>query len=57
MVGACAQHFGLLGRSFYTLLDLREGRAKARDLDAGSLFEKYLKDIAALVAAVNRLER
>ncbi|MGO9240298.1 MAG: hypothetical protein ACLQBJ_05760 [Bryobacteraceae bacterium] len=57
IVGACAQHFGLLGHSFYTLLDLREGRAKARDLDAQGLFEKYLKDIAALVEAVNHLER
>jgi hypothetical protein len=57
VVGACAQHFGLAGRSFYTLLDLREGRAKARDVDAAGLFEKYLKDIAALVEAVDRIER
>src|SRR5271157_1752497 len=56
IVGACAQHFGLLGRPFYTLLDLREGRAKARDLDAEGLFEIYVKDISALVAAVNHLE-
>ncbi|MGD0578350.1 MAG: nucleotidyltransferase domain-containing protein [Bryobacteraceae bacterium] len=57
IIAACAQHFGLIGRSFHTLLDLREGRAKARDVDAAGLFEKYLKDIATLVEAVDRLER
>ena len=57
IVAACAQHFGLTGQSFYTLLDLREGRAKARDIDAAGLFEKYLADIAALIEAVDRLER
>ncbi len=57
IVAAWVQHFGLTGRSFYTLLDLREGRAKARDIDAAGLFEKYLKDISALVEAVDRLER
>ena len=57
IVGACAQHFGLLGRSFHTLLDLREGRTKARDIDAAGLFENYLKDISALVEAVDRIER
>jgi len=39
------------------LLDLREGRAKARDIDAAGLFEKYLADIGALIEAVDRLER
>jgi predicted nucleotidyltransferase len=57
IVAACVQHFSLTGQSFYTLLDLREGRAKARDIDAAGLFEKYLADIAALIEAVDRLER
>jgi hypothetical protein len=57
IAAACVQHFGLTGQSFYSLLDLREDRAKARDIDAAGLFEKYLKDIAALIEAVDRIER
>jgi hypothetical protein len=57
IVAACMQRFGLAGHSFYTLLDLREGRAKAKDLAATKLFEDYLKDIALLVVAVDALDR
>ena len=57
IIAACEQQFGLSGRPFHALLDYREGRTKARDIDAAGLFEQYLKDIAALVAAVDRLER
>ena len=57
IAAACVQHFGLTGQSFYSLLDLREDRAKARDIDAAGLFEKYLADIAALIEAVDRIER
>jgi len=57
IVAACVQQFGLTGSPFNALLDLREGRTKTRDADAAGLFEQYLNDIAALVAAVDRLER
>ena len=57
IIAVCVQHFGLSGRPFHALLDHREGKTKARDIDAAALFELYLKDIAALVAAVDRLER
>jgi hypothetical protein len=53
----CERHFGLDAASFHTLLDLREGKTKPRDLDAVELFGVYLKDITALVHAVDRLER
>jgi hypothetical protein len=57
IIAECARRFGLPGQSFYTLLDLREGRASARDLDARTLFEDYLKDITALVVAVDAIDR
>ena len=53
----CAEHFGMNPQPFYTLLDLREGRAKARDLNAATLFGTYLDSIGVLVDAVDKLER
>jgi hypothetical protein len=53
----CAERFGLNPLSFYTLLDLREGRVKARDLDTAALFATYLEAIGALVDAVDKLDR
>ena len=57
VVTRCAERFGLNPQSFYTLLDLREGRVKARDLDATSLFATYLEAIGVLVDAVDKLDR
>jgi len=54
---ACAERFGLNAQSFYTLLDLREGRAKARSLNAAALFGTYLEAIGVLVDAVDQLDR
>lgn len=54
---AAATRFGFDGQSFYTLLDLREGRVKARSLNAAALFETYLEAIGVLVDAVDRLDR
>lgn len=53
----CAEHFGLNAQPFYTLLDLREGRVKARDLNAEALFVTYLEATCALVDAVDKLDR
>lgn len=50
-----AERFGIGGRAFYTLLDLRDGAVKPKSLDAPALFEDYLKEIEALVNAVDRL--
>lgn len=55
-----AQELARLGvdaQPFDTLLDLREERKKARDVDAEALFASYLKQIEALVAHVDRLEK
>jgi predicted nucleotidyltransferase len=43
--------------AFRTLLDLREGKIKARDIQPGKLFESYLKEIQVIIEAVDRLEK
>ena len=43
--------------SFEKLLNVREQKQKASDLEAGSLFEPYLRQIEALVSHVDRLEK
>jgi len=55
-----AQNLGTIGvdrAPFDTLLDLRERKKKPGDVDASSLFENYLKQIEAVVAHVDRLEK
>jgi predicted nucleotidyltransferase len=42
---------------FDTLLDLRERKKKTGDVDVESLFANYLKQIEAVVAHVDRLEK
>jgi len=53
----CEERFGMNAQPFYTLLDLREGRAKARGLNAPALFATYLEAIGVLVDAVDKLDR
>jgi predicted nucleotidyltransferase len=57
ILAAAGPLFGFEPRAFYTLLDLREGRAKPRAAEAEPLFARYLEEIGALVAAVDRLAR
>ncbi len=57
IAGAMEKAFRIEAGPFYTLLDLREGKSKARGLDAASLFAGYLQQIELLVATVDRLER
>ncbi|MBI3278572.1 MAG: hypothetical protein HYZ57_01875, partial [Acidobacteria bacterium] len=42
---------------FLGLLDLREGRIKPRELAPAEVFDSYLKEIQAVVAAVDRLPK
>jgi hypothetical protein len=42
---------------FETLLDLRDQSKLARDVDPGTLFASYLKEIEALVSHVDQLEK
>jgi hypothetical protein len=48
---------GVDAAPFDTLLDLRERKKKAGDVDPGALFANYLKQIEAVVACVDRLEK
>jgi hypothetical protein len=55
-----AQALGRIGADpspFDTLLDLREQKKKAGDVDPEALFAGYLKQIEAVVAHVDRLEK
>jgi hypothetical protein len=42
---------------FEKLLDVREGRLKARDIDPVILLASYLKEISQVVDAVDRIEK
>ncbi len=49
--------FGIDPEPFRKLLDLREGRVKAKDTDPGSLFDGYMKEIGKVIAAVDVMKR
>jgi hypothetical protein len=49
--------FGVEGQALDMLIKLREGNARARDVDAAALFAQYLEEISAMAAAVDRLDR
>jgi predicted nucleotidyltransferase len=51
------EKFGLDPAPFHSLLDLREQKIKAREIDPGALFERYMKEIHVVVDAVDRLEK
>ncbi len=49
--------FGVDSRAFERLLDIREERARPRDVDPVGLLDAYLAGIAAVIDAVDRLEK
>jgi len=49
--------FGIDTKPFTALLDLREERVKARDLEPVGLLDSYLKQIDIVINAVDRLEK
>jgi len=57
VVEAAEQKFGIDPRPFLTLIDLREGKMKARDVRPKELFPPYLDQIRVVVNAVNRIEK
>lgn len=57
IAAAMAETFGIEPRTFTMLLDLREGKPHPRNFEPAAVFEQYLKEIGALVDAVDRLER
>ncbi len=57
IVASLRESFAIGGRSFDTLLSLREQNTRPRDVEPVELFQNYLDDIAALIAAVDQLDR
>ncbi|MCU0247324.1 MAG: hypothetical protein MUC42_12165 [Bryobacter sp.] len=55
-VAAAQTAFGIAGAPLLRLLDVREGKAKLRDLDPPRLFADYLQAIETLARAVDRLD-
>src|SRR5205823_5262533 len=51
------QTFSIDPLPFTKLLDLREERVKARDLEPGMLLDTYLKQISIVIDAVDRLQK
>ena len=56
IVTSFRESFAVAGQAFDTLLGLREGNVKPRDVEPVELFQNYLEEIAALIAAIDRLE-
>jgi hypothetical protein len=54
---ACKEKFNLDMEPFSTLLDLREGSRKPKQVPARPLLESYLAQVTSLVSAVDRLEK
>jgi predicted nucleotidyltransferase len=57
IAAALEKAFEINPAPFYTLLDLREGKIKARNVEANATFSLYLQQIESLVASVDRLEK
>jgi hypothetical protein len=49
--------FGIDAMPFVSLLDLREEKVRAKDLQPGPLFREYLKQISVVVDAVDAMEK
>jgi hypothetical protein len=57
VIAAARQKFGFDPASFETLLDVREGRCKPREMDPEKLLGPYLEGISVVIDAVDRLEK
>jgi hypothetical protein len=57
IIDQAAEKFGIEPSPFRSLLDLRERKIKARQIQPGPLFERYLKEIQVVIDAVDRLEK
>ena len=57
VIAAAREKFGFDPASFETLLDIREGRRKAREMKPEELLGPYLAGISVVIEAVDRLEK
>ncbi len=53
---AAQSRFSVDAGPFYTLLELREGLKRPKDVEPRTLFEQYLAALVAMIAAVDRLD-
>ncbi len=51
------EHFGIDAAPFEKLLDLREGKIKAKEIEPARLLADYLVQIGTVIAAVDRIDR
>jgi len=56
VIARARERFGIDTQPFERLLDLREERVKARDIDAANLLASYMKGISSVIEAVDRVE-
>jgi hypothetical protein len=57
VVELAQQKFGIDPQPFYSLIDLREGKIKPKDVQPKELFPRYLDQIGVVVDAVDRIEK
>jgi hypothetical protein len=57
VIESARQHFGIDALPFERLLDVREERAKPREVEPLPLLASYLQGISAVIAAVDRLDK
>ena len=57
IVEQAVAHFAIDSTSFVSLLDLREGKVKPKQLEAEPVYSDYLSQIARVVDQVDRLEK
>ena len=57
VIDRAREQFGLDAAPFLSLLDVREGQAKAREVNPAALLGPYLEGITAVVEAVDRLAK
>jgi len=57
IVLACRDKFGIDATALLSLLDVREEKVKAKDLQPSALFGEYLKQIQVVVDAVDVMEK
>jgi predicted nucleotidyltransferase len=57
VIDQARERFGIDPAPFLRLLDLREEKIKAREIDPAPLLAEYLKQIQTVIEAVDRLEK
>jgi hypothetical protein len=57
IIQGCSERFGIQASPFLTLLDVRDDKAKTRELQPIALFREYLREIHTVVDAVDRMEK